>query len=238
MSRWTILLGALLAASLIGCEQGTAADEAAKLADTAAQSTETSTTTTATAMNASTETQANAEDVMKRMPKEGEEVAVLETAQGRIVIMFFADKAPNHVNRFKECIREGIYAGTYFHRVIPGFMIQGGDPNTKNDNRADDGTGGHGDMLKAEFNEIKHVPGILSAARTSDPNSAQSQFFLMHGTSPHLDRQYTVYGRVLEGLDVIDKIVKLPKDNRDNPVKSDDARIKTARLEKWPIEIK
>lgn len=160
-----------------------------------------------------------------------QEVAVLETAQGEIVIKFFPDKAPNHVERFKECVREGVYAGTYFHRLIPGFMIQGGDPNTKEGAGGMPGTGGYGGYLKAEFNDIKHVPGILSAARTSDPNSAQSQFFLMHGTSPHLDRQYSVYGQIVEGLEVVDKIVNLPKGRNDHPNNAEDARILSARLE-------
>ncbi len=168
------------------------------------------------------------------MPRDGDEVAILETPQGRMVVMFFPDIAPSHVKRFKECCEEGIYSGIYFHRLIPGFMIQGGDPNTKS-GIGHPGTGGHGGYLKAEFNAIKHVPGILSAARTSDPNSAQSQFFLMHGVSPHLDKQYTVYGKVIEGLEVIDKIVNLPKDRFDHPKDKEQARISTASIATWPI---
>jgi len=168
-----------------------------------------------------------------RVPKDGEEVAVLKTAQGEITLQFFPDVAPNHVARFKECVTKGIYKGTYFHRVIPGFMIQGGDPNTKDGDKSNDGMGGYGSMLKAEFNSLKHVPGILSAARTNDPNSAQSQFFLMHKTSPHLDNQYTIYGQVIKGLDVIEKIVMLDRDPNNNPKNSDDARIIDCRLEKW-----
>lgn len=169
------------------------------------------------------------------MPHDGDEVAVLETAQGRIVIMFFPDKAPNHVARFKECCNEGVYTGTYFHRLIPGFMIQGGDPNTAS-GKGHPGTGGYGGYLRAEFNDMKHVPGILSAARTSDPNSAQSQFFLMHGVSPHLDRQYSVYGKIVEGLEVVDKIVKLPKDHSDHPRDKESARITKAYITTWPVE--
>lgn len=169
------------------------------------------------------------------MPLDGEEVAVLETAQGRIVIMFFDDRAPNHVARFKECCNEGVYEGTYFHRLIPGFMIQGGDPNTKGDGKGHPGTGGYGGYLKAEFNDTKHTPGILSAARTSDPNSAQSQFFLMHKTSPHLDRQYSVYGKIVEGLEVVDKIVNLPKGFQDHPTDKESARILKAYVTTWPL---
>lgn len=168
-----------------------------------------------------------------RVPKDGEEVAVLKTAQGDITIQFFPDVAPNHVARFKECVTKGIYKGTFFHRVIPGFMIQGGDPNTKDGDKSNDGMGGYGSMLKQEFNSLKHVPGILSAARTADPNSAQSQFFLMHKTSPHLDNQYTIYGQVIKGLEVIEKIVMLDRDRNDNPKNSDDARIIDCKLEKY-----
>ena len=174
-------------------------------------------------------------DVSDRKPKDGEEVGVLDTGSGRIVVMFFPDKAPKMVARFKECLTKGVYTGTYFHRVIPGFMIQGGDPNTKNSDRADDGQGGYGSMLPAEFNDVKHVRGILSTARTSDPNSAQSQFFIMHGTSPSLDNQYTVFGKVVEGLDVVDKIVNQPRDPNDNPKDHKAVTITKASLEKWPV---
>lgn len=169
-----------------------------------------------------------------RVPADGEEVAVLETSQGRIVLMFFPELAPNHVARFKECCTEGIYSGTYFHRLIPGFMIQGGDPNTKT-GEGMPGTGGYGGYLNAEFSEAKHVAGILSAARTNNPNSAQSQFFLMHGTSPHLDRQYTVYGKIVEGLEVVDKIANLPVASSDHPSDAEAARIINATLTTWPV---
>ncbi len=115
-------------------------------------------------------------------------------------------------------------------------MIQGGDPNSKDDDRSNDGSGGWGTPLKAEFNDIEHIPGILSAARTSDPNSASSQFFLMHARSKHLDGQYSVYGYAVEGIDVINKIVNLPKDPRDNPLPENPAIIEDAKLAKWPVE--
>lgn len=175
-------------------------------------------------------------DVSDRKPKDGEEVAVLDTSEGKIVIMFFPDVAPNHVKRFKECVTKGIYTGTRFHRVIPGFMIQGGDPNSKDNNRGNDGMGGYGSMLNSEFSAIKHVRGILSAARTNDPNSAQSQFFLMHDAYPPLDGQYSVYGKIVSGLEVVDKIVNLPRDTKNNPEGMDSAKIKSAKIEKWPLK--
>ncbi len=166
-------------------------------------------------------------------PAEGDEIAVLQTNRGRIVLKFFPDKAPKHVEAFKKLSRDGYYDGTRFHRVIPGFMIQGGDPNSKSDDRSRHGSGGPGYQLPREFNDIPHTPGILSAARTSDPDSAGSQFFLMHKTSSHLDRQYSVYGQVIEGMDVVETIVNLPKDGRDNPLPGNEAIIEKVSIETW-----
>ncbi len=166
-------------------------------------------------------------------PKVGEEIAILQTNHGRIVLRFFEDKAPNHVANFKKLSRDGFYNGTKFHRVIPGFMIQGGDPNSASDNRSIHGTGGPGYKINQEFNDIKHERGILSAARSSDPNSAGSQFFLMHAKSTHLDGQYTVYGEIVEGLDVVDKIVALPRDSRDNPLPANPAIIESVTIEAY-----
>ena len=166
-------------------------------------------------------------------PKVGEEIAVLETNHGRIVLRFFNDKAPGHVANFKKLAREGFYDGTKFHRVIPGFMIQGGDPNSRSDNRSIHGTGGPGYKVNQEFNDTPHDRGILSAARSGDPNSAGSQFFLMHARSPHLDRQYTAYGEIVEGLDVLDKIVALPRDPRDNPLPANPAIIQKVTIEAY-----
>jgi len=160
-----------------------------------------------------------------------QEVAVLHTNLGDIVLKFHPKKAPGHVENFKKLVREGFYDGTKFHRVIPGFMIQGGDPNTKTGERHTHGTGGPGYQIKAEFNDTKHVKGILSAARSSDPNSAGSQFFLMVARSPHLDGQYTAYGEVVEGIEVVDKIVALPRDRGDNPLPANPAVIETAVIE-------
>lgn len=171
-------------------------------------------------------------------PKEGDEVAVLQTNHGRIVLRFFPEKAPNHVENFKKLARQGFYDGTRFHRVIPGFMIQGGDPNSKDADRSNDGTGGPGYTIDAEFNDVSHKRGILSMARTPDPNSAGSQFFIVVKDSPFLDRQYTVFGRVVSGMEVADKIVALPRDQRDNPLESNPAIIEKVTIEKWPLERK
>lgn len=163
-----------------------------------------------------------------------EELAVLHTNLGDIFLRFFEDKAPGHVENFKKLVRQGFYDGTKFHRVIPGFMIQGGDPNSKSDNRGTHGTGGPGYQIKAEFNDVKHVKGILSAARSSDPNSAGSQFFIMVEVSRHLDGQYTAYGEVVDGIDVVDKIVALKRDSRDNPLPENPATIESAEIIQKP----
>jgi cyclophilin family peptidyl-prolyl cis-trans isomerase len=159
------------------------------------------------------------------------EIAVFNTNHGVIKVGFLPDKAPKHVEAFKKLVKDGFYDGTKFHRVIPGFMIQGGDPNSKLPDRSRHGTGGPGYSLPAEFNDVKHERGILSAARSSDPNSAGSQFFLMVANSPHLDRQYSAFGKVLEGMDVVDKIVALPRDGRDNPLVGSEAIVESATLE-------
>ncbi len=168
-------------------------------------------------------------------PKKGEEVAVLTTNHGRIVLKFFSEKAPNHVKNFKKLSKNGFYDGVKFHRVIPGFMIQGGDPNSKDDDRTNDGTGGPGHTVNAEFNDIHHGRGILSMARANDPNSAGSQFFITVADAGFLDKQYTVFGQVVEGMDVADKIVNLPRDQRDNPLPQNPAVIKSATIVKWPV---
>jgi cyclophilin family peptidyl-prolyl cis-trans isomerase len=159
-----------------------------------------------------------------------QEVAVLQTNLGRIVVRFFPEKAPKHVESFKKLVRDGFYDGIEFHRVIPGFMIQGGDPNTKT-GKGPVGTGGPGYTIPREFNDIPHTRGILSAARSADPDSAGSQFFLMVATAPHLDGQYSVFGQVVEGMDVVDKIVALPRDSRDRPLAANRAVIEKATLE-------
>jgi cyclophilin family peptidyl-prolyl cis-trans isomerase len=148
----------------------------------------------------------------------GEDVAVLKTSMGTIVFRFFEKDAPKHVANFKKLASSGFYDGTTFHRVIPGFMIQGGDPNSTDADRSNDGLGGSGTNVPAEFNANKHLRGTVSMARAQDPNSASSQFFICVKPTPFLDGQYSVFGQVLEGMDVVDKIVAVPRDARDNPL--------------------
>ena len=143
--------------------------------------------------------------------------AVIHTKFGDITLAFFPDAAPNHVDNFINLAKSGFYNGTTFHRVIPGFMIQGGDPESKNKDKRKHGTGGTGYNLKAEFNKIPHKRGILSMARSSNPDSAGCQFFICVGDAGFLDGKYTVFGKVTSGMDVADKIVSQPRDGRDNP---------------------
>jgi peptidyl-prolyl cis-trans isomerase B (cyclophilin B) len=143
--------------------------------------------------------------------------AVIETKLGNIELQFFPEVAPNHVNNFIELARKGFYDGTIFHRVIPGFMIQGGDPNTKNPDRSRHGMGSPGYTIKAEFNERPHKRGTLSMARAASPDSAGSQFFICVAEASFLNKQYTVFGEVVSGMEVADKIVSQPRDKRDNP---------------------
>jgi peptidyl-prolyl cis-trans isomerase B (cyclophilin B) len=154
--------------------------------------------------------------------------AIITTSFGEIEIEFLNDKAPGHVKNFLDLARKGFYDGSTFHRVIPGFMIQGGDPNTKNTtaSRQTHGTGGPGYNIKAEFNDTAHKRGVVSMARSSDPNSAGSQFFICVADSAFLDRQYTAFGRVVRGIEVVDKIVALPRDRADNPNDRVDMKVK------------
>lgn len=151
--------------------------------------------------------------------------ARLVTTLGNIELEFFPDKAPIHCFNFITRAESGFYAGTEFHRVIPGFMIQGGDPNTRDKDPYNDGMGGPIVSIPHEFNDTHHAAGILSMARTGDVTAgAGSQFFLMHGDSPHLDNQYTAFGRITMGMDVLDKIATTETNRadprlRDRPVK-------------------
>ena len=162
----------------------------------------------------------------EEIKKMAETRAIIETKFGNIELKFFPDVAPNHVNNFIELARKGFYDGTTFHRVIPGFMIQGGDPNTKDPDKSRHGMGGPGHTVKAEFNEKPHKRGILSMARAASPDSAGSQFFICVKDSPFLDRQYTVFGEVVSGMDVADKIVSQPRDPRDNPNERIEMKVK------------
>jgi len=160
------------------------------------------------------------------LKKMAEEKAVIETKFGNIELKFFPDVAPNHVNNFIELAKKGFYDGTTFHRVIPGFMIQGGDPNSKDPDKSKHGTGGPGHSVKAEFNSKPHRRGTLSMARSASPDSAGSQFFICVADAPFLDRQYTVFGEVVSGIEVVDKIVSQPRDTKDNPNERVEMKVK------------
>ena len=162
------------------------------------------------------------EDVKKM----SETKAAIETRFGNIEIRFFPEIAPNHVSNFIELSKKGFYDGTTFHRVITGFMIQGGDPNSKNPDRSSHGMGGPGYTIKAEFNNRPHKRGTLSMARSSNPDSAGSQFFICVADSSFLDKQYTVFGEVISGMEVVDKIVSQPRDRKDNPTERVEMKIK------------
>ena len=171
------------------------------------------------------------------------EVAVISTNYGDMVVEFYPDVAPMHVESFVALANEQYFDGTTFHRVIPDFVIQGGDPNSKLENRSLHGTGGRagkffgiGDendqntwLIPAEFNDIPHTKGILSMARTNDPNSASSQFFVCHGDPSFLDNNYTVFGKVIQGLEVIDSIANVEKDMNDNPLEKIEMTVKMAK---------
>ena len=144
--------------------------------------------------------------------------AIVNTNLGNIQFELLADIAPETVRNFIKLAKSGFYDGTLFHRVIPKFMIQGGDPNTKESDKSTWGTGGPGYNIKAEFSSRSHLRGIVSMARSSDPDSAGSQFFVVTSDSTFLDREYTVFGEVVDGMEVADKIVNLPRDGNDCPL--------------------
>ena len=161
-----------------------------------------------------------------------QKVAVISTKFGDMVVEFFPDVAPKHVENFQILTQEGYYNGTTFHRVIPGFMIQGGDPNSKDLDRMNDGTGGRAGKffgigrendpeswtVPAEFNDTPHQRGTLSMARSQNIDSGSSQFFICHDNAPFLDGQYTVFGQLISGIEVVDEIVNSERDPRDNPI--------------------
>ena len=161
-----------------------------------------------------------------------QKVAVISTKFGDMVVEFFPDVAPKHVENFQILAEEGYYNGTTFHRVIPGFMVQGGDPNSKDLDRMNDGTGGRAGKffgigrendpeswtVPAEFNDTPHQRGTLSMARSQNIDSGSSQFFICHDNAPFLDGQYTVFGQLISGIEVVDQIVNSERDPRDNPI--------------------
>lgn len=179
-------------------------------------------------------------------PQAGDEVGVLETTKGKIVVMFFPSVAPKHVENFIKLSKQGFYDGTRFHRCIPGFMVQGGDPNSRRMEASDMwGTGGPLDSqgnrltVNAEFSDLKHLRGVLSMARSSDPNSAGSQFFIMVADYPSLDGKYSAFGKVVQGMDVVDEIVKTGSADRSANGKvapKDAVEITKATIVKWPLQ--
>ena len=143
---------------------------------------------------------------------------IINTKFGKIIFKLLPDDAPETVRSFVKLAKSGFYDNTLFHRVIPGFMIQGGDPNTKQTDKSNWGSGGPGYSINAEFSSRSHLRGIVSMARGTDVNSAGSQFFIVTSDSTFLDRQYTVFGEVIEGMDVADKIVNLARNENDCPL--------------------
>ena len=151
---------------------------------------------------------------------------VIETKFGNIELKLFPDVAPGHAENFLKLAKSGFYDGTLFHRVIPGFMIQGGDPNSKGTDRSAHGTGDPGYSIDAEFNDKPHVRGTLSMARSRNPDSAGSQFFIVLKESSFLNRKYTVFGEVVSGMEVADEIVSQERDTRDNPMERIEMKIR------------
>jgi cyclophilin family peptidyl-prolyl cis-trans isomerase len=224
---------ALLAVAVASCTPSSTANNET----TAAQTETTVTTSSATATEATAPpatTSSAAAEENRPMSQYQNKVAELHTSAGEIDIRFYPDVAPNHVKNFIDLAEKGFYNGTKFHRVIPGFMIQGGDPNTVSGSPSTWGTGGSGKNVSAEFNSISHKRGIVSMARSNDPNSASSQFFIVVADSTFLDKQYTVFGQVTKGMDVADKIVGAPtgaQDRPNNPTSIDKIVIRDAKPE-------
>jgi cyclophilin family peptidyl-prolyl cis-trans isomerase len=211
-----LICGALLI-TVMACAQSNR-DTAVESQEATTPATETTiATTTATETTATAAATPSTED--RAMSEYTDKVVELKTDAGDIHIRFFPDVAPNHVKNFIDLSKKGSYTGTKFHRIIPGFMIQGGDPNTISGDPSTWGMGGSGSNLRAEFNPIAHKRGIVSMARSNDPNSARSQFFIVVADSNFLDNQYTVFGQVTKGMDVADKIVNAPRGANDRPNK-------------------
>ena len=201
-----VLLYGIVMFGVVACS---GQDGGTATSDTATTSAATETTPAAdTAATSATSTGAQQE---KPMSAYENKVVELHTSAGQINIRFFPDVAPNHVRNFIDLAQQGFYDGTKFHRVIPGFMIQGGDPNTKGGDPSTWGTGNAEKNVKAEFNTVSHKRGIVSMARSQHPDSASSQFFVVTSDSPFLDNQYTVFGQVTKGMEVADAIVNAPK---------------------------
>ena len=238
MSRATLLACALLVGgTLTGCSSEPTATQPESTTPTATTSGETGSTTTAEPKAEepkAEEPKAELKPISEK-PKNGDEVAVLDTAKGKIVVMFYPDRAPETVKNFTTLVKDGFYNGTRFHRCIAGFMIQGGDPNSKDLKQASTwGTGGPGYTINDELNDIQHKPGVLSMAHAG-PNTGGSQFFIMAGDAPHLDGVHTAFGKVVKGMDVVDKIIATGDAANNGAVEPKDAVIvKSIKLAKWP----
>ena len=176
------------------------------------------------------ETSAAEMNLAENATKPGQ-VATIDTSQGPIKIEFFPNAAPNHIRNFVSLAKTGFYDDTLFHRIEDGFVIQGGDNNTKSNGTSREtwGTGNPGHTVEAEFSDIAHKRGIVSMARAADPNSAGSQFFIVLNDSQFLDKQYTVFGKVIEGMDVVDKIASINTNKENQPIDPEQARIKSVR---------
>lgn len=191
---------------------------------------------------------AQKEETPEKMPlktevEDGDDVAVLNTERGQIVVMFFPERAPNHVENFKSLVSSGFYDGTRFHRCISGFMIQGGDPQSKDLSLASVwGTGGNvvdgvEQQIDIEVSEIRHLRGVLSMARGPSRDSASSQFFLMHKNYPDLDGDYSAFGRIISGIEVVDDIVKTGDPAANGAVVPQEAVVlESATMETWPVD--
>lgn len=181
----------------------------------------------------SNNTKVNSEDMIKADMTPSTNIAILDTTQGNITLEFFPKAAPKHVENFIKLSKSGFYDGVVFHRIVKDFVIQAGDPNTKNNETERErwGTGGPNFTINAEFNDIPHKKGILSMARTSDPNSAGSQFFIVTRDSQFLDNQYTVFGKVIEGIDIVEKIESQKTNQNNQPINPEDVKIKRVIIE-------
>ena len=215
-TKMFFLLGGLSVALplLGGCDESVKIQSPPQLADTTKAQTKPEAKETKTpAVEAKTETK-------ESKAVNTNEIAVIKTTEGDMAVEFWPEVAPKTVENFKKLAREGFYDGTCFHRVIKGFMIQGGDPLTKDPSKeAQWGTGDPGYKINAEFNDRSHVRGVISMARSQDPNSAGSQFFICHGDPKFLDRQYTAFGKLIKGDDVLEKIATTPTHPPDRPNK-------------------
>ena len=158
------------------------------------------------------------------------EQAVLKTSFGEMTIAFWPDVAPKTVENFKKLAQKGFYDGTAFHRIIKGFMIQGGCPNTKEGEKGAPGTGGPGYQIKAEFNSKAHVRGVVSMARSASPDSAGSQFFICHGDARFLDRQYTAFGELVAGEDVLERIANVPTGGSEKSTPTDRVVLESVKI--------